>query len=101
MQPHPIIILNIYLTGSYKSKSKKLNRELEFHGWSPYIFEAVSYNGLFYFLLANLLTGVINFTVETVRSSDSVALFVLLGYVLVTHFTVVMLYKRKLKVNFF
>ncbi|GAA5954654.1 hypothetical protein JCM8115_004652 [Rhodotorula mucilaginosa] len=47
---------------------------------APAIFEAINRNGLVVFLVANLMTGLINVTLETMYASDFVAVLVLSGY---------------------
>ncbi|TKA53224.1 hypothetical protein B0A53_04080 [Rhodotorula sp. CCFEE 5036] len=47
---------------------------------APAIFEAINRNGLVVFLVANLMTGLINVTLETMYASDFVAVVVLSGY---------------------
>ncbi|GAA5979812.1 hypothetical protein JCM11641_002701 [Rhodosporidiobolus odoratus] len=47
---------------------------------APVIFEAINRNGLVVFLLSNLLTGLINLSVETMYASNLTALVVLTGY---------------------
>ncbi|GAA5990615.1 hypothetical protein JCM10908_003156 [Rhodotorula pacifica] len=49
-------------------------------GEAPAIFEAINRNGLLVFLAANLLTGLVNVSLETMYASDSVAVLVLTGY---------------------
>jgi hypothetical protein len=92
----------VLFLGPHKPKVKKSsqNKELEIHGWCPYIFEAISYNGLPYFLIANIFTGVINFLFDTVRSSELKALLILFCYTFAIHFVIVFLYKRKLCFKF-
>ncbi|GAA5823039.1 hypothetical protein JCM10212_004226 [Sporobolomyces blumeae] len=47
---------------------------------APALFEAINKNGLVVFLVANVLTGLINVSIETMYSSDFVALVVLGSY---------------------
>ncbi|GAA5867727.1 hypothetical protein JCM3774_003393 [Rhodotorula dairenensis] len=47
---------------------------------APAIFEAINRNGLVVFLAANLLTGLVNLSVETMYASDPVAVVVLVAY---------------------
>jgi len=46
------------------------------------LLSAVNSNQLFYFLLCNLLTGLVNFTVQTLSVSDTVAMLVIVSYCL-------------------
>ena len=43
------------------------------------LLEAVNRNGLFYFLLSNLLTGVVNFGMQTIDAPVGTTLLVLIG----------------------
>ncbi|GAA6033374.1 hypothetical protein JCM8097_006719 [Rhodosporidiobolus ruineniae] len=47
---------------------------------APAIFEAINRNGLVVFLAANLLTGLVNLSVQTMYASDSTAVAVLVLY---------------------
>merc|ERR1719167_685750 len=53
---------------------------------SPVIYQAIDYNGLFYFLLANLGTGVVNMLVSTLYVEDKFALVILNLYLAVLSF---------------
>lgn len=46
----------------------------------PTTYDAINRNGIVVFLVANLLTGAINMTMQTMYSSDRTALAVVLGY---------------------
>lgn len=61
---------------------------------------AVDYNQLAFFVLANVLTGVVNFSVNTLHVGSAVALVVLALYmaVLLMVFSVLHKYKIKIKV---
>lgn len=47
---------------------------------APLIFEAINRNGLIVFLVANLLTGLINVSIETMYSSKFTSISILLSY---------------------
>ncbi|EIW72255.1 hypothetical protein TREMEDRAFT_58415 [Tremella mesenterica DSM 1558] len=47
---------------------------------SPGLLEAINRNGLIIFLVANLLTGLINLSMETIYVKEGIALIVLVGY---------------------
>lgn len=46
----------------------------------PWISDAVNRNGLAVFLISNILTGLVNLTVDTLHSSDAKAFFILSAY---------------------
>jgi len=46
----------------------------------PPIFQAVNRNGLLVFVIANLLTGAVNLSINTLEASDSIALLVVFTY---------------------
>ena len=47
------------------------------------LLEAINRNGLFYFLFANLLTGGVNFTMNTITAAPNTGLVVVTLYMLV------------------
>lgn len=47
---------------------------------APLCFEALNKNGLAVFLIANVLTGAVNMSVESIYTRDSVAVVILLSY---------------------
>ncbi|PVF95049.1 hypothetical protein CPB86DRAFT_788429 [Serendipita vermifera] len=49
---------------------------------SPELLEAINLNGLLIFLLANVLTGLINLSIQTIYMPDGVAMGILSGYLL-------------------
>lgn len=50
---------------------------------APALFEAVNKNGLAVFLVANLLTGGVNLTMDTIRTGHAKAMVVLISYLAV------------------
>ena len=60
---------------------------------------AVDYNQLGFFVLANILTGLVNFTMDTLHASTVSALAVLLGYMAVMIAVSVVLHRCKLKIK--
>ncbi|KAJ8918233.1 hypothetical protein NQ315_014103 [Exocentrus adspersus] len=85
-------LAQILLESLYKGKLQGLH--------SPLIFQAVNYNGLIFFLVGNLLTGLINITFETLTLSHWVSLIMLLSYMFINCLIVMLLYHTKYKFKF-
>jgi len=49
-------------------------------GGAPKLLDAINKNGLVFFLVANVTTGLVNFTIPTMYMSDAWAMVVLVGY---------------------
>lgn len=64
---HNVTLLSLLCIASVKNKV-------------PPIFNAVNRNGLLVFLIANLLTGMVNLSMNTLAASDQLALFVVFLY---------------------
>ncbi|GAA5972977.1 hypothetical protein JCM21900_006180 [Sporobolomyces salmonicolor] len=64
---------------------------------APAIFEAINRNGLVVFLVANLLTGLVNVSVESMYASDTLAMTVLIAYCSAVVAVAWVLRKRRLK----
>lgn len=60
---------------------------------------AVDYNQLAFFVLANLLTGLVNFSMDTLNASALSALVVLLGYMAVLLVTFLVLHRYHIKIK--
>lgn len=63
------------------------------------IFEAVNYNGLAFFLLANLLTGAVNMSVKTLYADTTRALQIILAYMASCIFVILVLYRHKIQLK--
>lgn len=63
------------------------------------ILEAVNYNGLFFFLLSNLMTGAINMLVRTLYLSHLKALLILIAYMAVNILSVLLLYRKQVQIK--
>lgn len=48
--------------------------------YTSIIFSSIGYNGMLLFLVSNLLTGFVNFTIDTISASDLLAFIVLIAY---------------------
>ncbi|KAI5453140.1 Glucosaminyl phosphatidylinositol (GlcN-PI) nositol acylation protein [Naganishia albida] len=69
-----------FLLGYHAIERAGFPRSLSAGRKVPALLDAVNKNGLVFFLLANLLTGLVNVSMETMYASDGVAIAVLMGY---------------------
>lgn len=60
------------------------------------LLDAISFNSLLFFLLANLLTGAVNMSYKTIYASDPIAVVTLVLYMFTLSFVVVALRKRNI-----
>ncbi|XP_066249696.1 uncharacterized protein [Euwallacea similis] len=67
---------------------------------SPYLYEAINYNGLIFFLVGNILTGVVNLSLRTKFVEKFAAIMILVGYMFLNCSVVFVLYLLKWKLNF-
>ncbi|XP_059485637.1 uncharacterized protein LOC132202637 [Neocloeon triangulifer] len=70
------------------------------HVYMPTILNSINYNSLAFFLLANLLTGVINLSVPTLYVAPLGSLFIISTYMFLTTFTIYKLYLNRCKFKF-
>lgn len=63
------------------------------------IFDAVNYNGLFFFLISNVLTGLVNMSIYTLYAKQSVAVLILIIYMAVSIFSALILYRLKIPIK--
>ncbi|XP_011167983.1 uncharacterized protein At4g17910 [Solenopsis invicta] len=63
------------------------------------IFDAVNYNGLFFFLVSNVITGLVNMSVYTLYAKQSVALLILIIYMAVNILSALILYRLKIPIK--
>ncbi|XP_060518885.1 uncharacterized protein LOC132697409 isoform X2 [Cylas formicarius] len=75
-------------------------RRLTFYLCSPIIFEAINYNGLIFFLLANILTGLINKLLNTKSYGPISSLLIISFYMLLNCMVVFILYTKQIKIKF-
>ncbi|XP_020280539.1 phosphatidylinositol-glycan biosynthesis class W protein-like isoform X2 [Pseudomyrmex gracilis] len=63
------------------------------------IFDAVNYNSLFFFLLSNVMTGLVNLVTYTLYVKDSVAVLILIVYMAITIFSALVLYRFQVQIK--
>ncbi|XP_034933579.1 phosphatidylinositol-glycan biosynthesis class W protein [Chelonus insularis] len=66
---------------------------------TPELFEAVNFNGLIFFLVANLLTGIVNMRIKTLYVSSVYATCLLISYSAICIFIVFILYRFNKKIK--
>lgn len=63
------------------------------------IFMSIGHNGMLLFLLSNLLTGLVNFTIDTISAPDWLAFIVLVFYTSILSFVSVFCYKHNIQLK--
>ncbi|GJQ84082.1 hypothetical protein Trydic_g12062 [Trypoxylus dichotomus] len=69
------------------------------HVHVPFLLEAINYNGLLYFLLANILTGFVNMSCDTLLVGPEKSLLILLVYVNITSIVISILYVQRINLK--
>ena len=94
-------ILSDFKSKKSISQKSKVRVEVNEHSVieSPEIFEAVNYNGLCFFLLANILTGAVNMSVKTLYVDNILTLKILVGYMAVSILSVLVFYRLKVQIR--
>ncbi|KAG8189648.1 hypothetical protein JTE90_018497 [Oedothorax gibbosus] len=64
------------------------------------LWKAINYNGLFYFLLANLLTGLVNLSIDTNNSSHLKSFVILITYLTILSVSVITAHKKSIQLKF-
>lgn len=64
------------------------------------LLESVNFNGLFYFLLANLMTGLVNLSMKTIYAPTLTSFIVITIYMFSLSFVIMFLYSRKIRLKF-
>lgn len=67
--------------------------------YAPIILNGIAYNALVFFLAANILTGIINLSFQTMLIDSGGALFILGGYMLLLCSMTTFLYMKKIKLK--
>ena len=71
------------------------NYSIDDKGNTCSLLQAINYNGLLFFALANLMTGVVNLSIDTKSYSDSAAFGILNIYMLILSTIFLYLYRIK------
>lgn len=79
--------------------SKSNNIEFNPTNYMPMIFKSINYNGLLYFLIANLGTGLINLSMKTLLVSPAQSLIIIIFYTFVICGIVQLLMIRRMKLK--
>ncbi|XP_061182182.1 phosphatidylinositol-glycan biosynthesis class W protein-like [Saccostrea echinata] len=64
------------------------------------LLSAVNYNALLYFLLANVFTGLVNLCIDTIQSSPTKSMAILVIYMGILSFISIVFYKWKIQLKF-
>lgn len=70
------------------------------NSYSLEMIEAINYNGLGFFLVANIMTGVINMSMKTLYVSTTRAVYILVGYTGINVLAVLALYRSRIQLKF-
>ena len=82
-------------------KLKPVNSKIELRSESmPVIFDAIPYNCLFYFLISNLLPGLVYFSGQTMNVASSMVVVVISAYVFSLHVIAFVLFRLKWHLKF-
>ncbi|CAO1304247.1 unnamed protein product [Diamesa serratosioi] len=85
---------------SVEVNNKSQLDEPDFHiPYVPIILQAINYNGLAFFLVANLLTGIINIAFQTMLLDTFASLTIITYYVFLLNVIMVFLYVNKFKLK--
>lgn len=64
------------------------------------LWKAINYNGLFYFLFANILTGIVNLSIKTENCDNGLSFFILILYLTVLNIPTIILYQKSIQLKF-
>lgn len=92
------LVERIVFPNLYKAKTKVVEKQRVKEATST-VMKAFNRNGLALFLLANLLTGGVNMSVETLRMGDVQAMTILVGYMVVICGTALALEKADVSIK--
>lgn len=82
-----------------KKQTTKDHPDLDANEYCPIILSAINYNGLGFFLGANLLTGLVNLMFQTLMIDSAASILILTTYMFVLCSIIVFLYLNKIKLK--
>lgn len=98
-----VLFIGVFMTGLYYLMQVVQERQFIIkqtpHVFSPFVFEACNFNGLVFFLIGNVLTGLVNLTINTLQQNDFVSLFILISYMFVNCLVVIILFCKQFKLK--
>ncbi|XP_067935341.1 uncharacterized protein [Watersipora subatra] len=97
---HSLLVVAAMLAVAAVSRSLELMFTVNISSHKSEILESINYNGLLYFLLANLLTGGVNLLINTLQCSNAQALLVLATYLLALNTVIYIFYLFRIKTKF-
>lgn len=80
-----------------RENSESSSRSLEIFR-EPYLMRSINYNGLAFFLLANVLTGLVNMTFDTIHMHQAASMVVMFLYCFVLNAVVCVMYAWQIKI---
>jgi glucosaminylphosphatidylinositol acyltransferase len=87
-------------TQKVETNNKSQLDEPDFHvAYVPLILQAINYNGLAFFLIANLFTGIVNVCFQTMLLSTPASLVIIIYYTFLLNVIMVFLYVNKFKLK--
>uniref|UniRef100_A0A6B2E9H9 Phosphatidylinositol-glycan biosynthesis class W protein n=1 Tax=Phlebotomus kandelakii TaxID=1109342 RepID=A0A6B2E9H9_9DIPT len=95
-----VALLMLLELAYYFLKFDKTKSDECVHQYGPVILNAINYNGLLFFLTANLLTGAINLTMQTMLLDTVTSVAIIIGYMLVLCSLQTVLYVHKVQLKF-
>ncbi|XP_063922439.1 uncharacterized protein LOC135136905 [Zophobas morio] len=99
-----VLFIGTFMTGLYyvfgRLLEDVLGSKLHVRVQLPFIFRAINYNGLTFFLVSNLLTGVVNMVCDTLAVGTTASLVIICVYMFINCSTVCVLYKKQMKLKF-
>ncbi|XP_044267891.1 uncharacterized protein At4g17910 [Tribolium madens] len=98
-----VLFIGIFMTGLYYIFGKILEdtfrNKLHVNLQLPFILQAINYNGLVFFLISNLLTGLVNVLCDTLNVSSVISLVIISVYMLINCAIVCFLFKKQIKLK--
>jgi len=92
------------LKSSSKASKGQLHKQKDFDDGGlnmriPQMYQAIAYNSLGFFLLANVLTGIVNLSMRTINATGTSSMFILITYLLVLQIVALAFYRKRWRVK--